>query len=166
MKKIYILGTSASGKTTLAKKLSDKLKIKNYNLDNIFWQKKYTKKRNSTEVKQKIKKVFKKKQWIIEGVSGYWTSEGVKKSDLIIWLNFSSKILIFRLLKRFILNKDKQKNENWKNTFRLIKYIQSYSKGEHIGSKKFHQDRIEKHVKKVIIIKNNKELQKFLKDLK
>ena len=35
--KIYIIGPCGSGKTTLAKELSKKLSIKNYELDKIVW---------------------------------------------------------------------------------------------------------------------------------
>jgi adenylate kinase family enzyme len=36
MKKIFILGISGSGKSYLAKKMSEKLGIKSYDLDDIF----------------------------------------------------------------------------------------------------------------------------------
>jgi len=51
LNKIFILGSSGSGKTFLANLLSKKLNIPSYDLDDIFWYKKYTKKR-AREIKK------------------------------------------------------------------------------------------------------------------
>ena len=58
----------ASGKTTLAKKISKKLNIQHYDLDDLFWERKYDLKRSHEECTKRLKKIAKKKQWIIEGV--------------------------------------------------------------------------------------------------
>jgi len=44
--KIFVLGTIGSGKSTFSKKLSLILKIKHYDLDDIFWTNKFNKKRS------------------------------------------------------------------------------------------------------------------------
>ena len=41
-KKIHIIGSVASGKTTLAKELSRKLAIPYYELDNVVWKRSET----------------------------------------------------------------------------------------------------------------------------
>ncbi|MBS3144559.1 AAA family ATPase, partial [Candidatus Woesearchaeota archaeon] len=41
-KRIYILGCSGSGKTSVAQELARKLHIQHYDLDDLFWKKKYT----------------------------------------------------------------------------------------------------------------------------
>ncbi len=46
LKRIFILGNMGSGKSTLAKKISKKLNISHYDLDDIFWSRKFNKKRN------------------------------------------------------------------------------------------------------------------------
>ena len=66
--KIYILGTVGTGKTTLAEKLSEKLDIPNYDLDDIYWIEFYTKERARSQRKLKLRKILRKKKWIIEGV--------------------------------------------------------------------------------------------------
>lgn len=38
MKRINVVGTSASGKTTFSKQLAEKLNLSFIELDNLFWQ--------------------------------------------------------------------------------------------------------------------------------
>lgn len=67
--KILIFGSVASGKTTLAKKLSKELNIIYYEGDCIAWgslnEQRY--KRSNEEQKEVIDKINKNSSWIIEG---------------------------------------------------------------------------------------------------
>ena len=65
--KIYILGNSASGKSTLAVLLSEKLNIDVYHLDDLFWKDKYNELYNESEQVSIIQNILPKKNWIIEG---------------------------------------------------------------------------------------------------
>ena len=82
--KIFIIGTMGSGKTTLAERLSKELKIRHYGLDDVYYSKKYTKKRKEDVRERKLNELLKKKKWIIEGVFNNWTEEIFKKADLVI----------------------------------------------------------------------------------
>lgn len=165
-KRIYVLGTSGSGKTTLGDILSEKLGITHYDLDDIFWYKKYSKKRNEKKVREITSKIIRKKEWIIEGIYGSWTEKGIKKSTLVIWLDFPFRVLSWRILKRFFKEEEKKDDENWKNIFRLIKYVKGYKTGDHGGSYKTHKNIIDKYNVNLIKIKNNRQLKKFLEELK
>lgn len=163
--RIYILGTSASGKSTLAEILSEKLNVPVYHLDDIFWYKKYSRKRNEKKRDEMISKIIGKKRWIIEGVYGSWTEKGIKKSDLVIWLDFPFRILSLRILRRFLKEKNKKTDENWKNIFRLIKYVKKYKKGDHGSSYKSHKTLIDEYKVNTVIIKNKKQLNNFLRTM-
>ena len=66
--KILIIGTIASGKTTLAKKLEQKLNIKYYEIDSIVHDDQNKVKRTPEEQNEIIKEIDNKNDWIIEGV--------------------------------------------------------------------------------------------------
>ncbi|MBU3906832.1 MAG: AAA family ATPase, partial [Nanoarchaeota archaeon] len=119
--KIFILGTSGSGKTTLAEQISEKLNIPHYNLDDLFWYKRFSKKRNPKKRNLMILNVLKKKKWVTEGVYGFWTEKFTKESDLVIWLDFPFRTLLWRNIQRFLTEKEKRPNEDIKNLFRIIK---------------------------------------------
>ncbi|MEG0320304.1 MAG: AAA family ATPase, partial [Niameybacter sp.] len=67
--KIYIVGIVASGKTTLARRLSQALNIPFYELDCIVYGKKEGERYKRTPQKQQaiIQKIDQKGEWIIEG---------------------------------------------------------------------------------------------------
>ncbi|MBT96762.1 hypothetical protein CMI49_01540 [Candidatus Pacearchaeota archaeon] len=165
LNKIFILGTSGSGKTTLAKNLSEKMNISHYNLDDFFWYKRFSKKRNPKKRDSMILSILKKRKWIAEGIYGFWTEKFVKKSDLVIWLDYSFGKLSWRNIKRFIKQREKKSDENLKNLIRIIKYVKNYRKGVHGGSYKSHKEIIDKHQINLVIIKNNKQLKEFMKSL-
>lgn len=156
-----------SGKSTLARKLSKELKIKRYPLDNLYWTKKYTRKRNRTVLKKKLKELVKKKKWIIEGVFVSWTEEVFKKADLIIWLDLDYKLLRKNILKRYFLNKftgTEKERGSFLDILKIIKHTKKYRTGEHKNSYQGHKRAIDKHKTPFVSIKSNKQLNDFTRD--
>ena len=100
-KKIFIFGLTASGKTTLAKKLSRKLKIKYYSTDNLVYRRKWSEKYTSEESSKNLQKILKNPKWIIEGVHCFgFIALAIESADKIILLNPPKKIMRKRALKR------------------------------------------------------------------
>ena len=121
--RIYIMGPSGCGKTTLSNKLSKKLKITSYDLDDVFWVKKPIKKRGEKLLKPRLKKLIQKKKWIIEGVFHSWIDSAIEKSDLIVLIDISPRILSWRLFRRYLKRKFKGEPEgDFKDILKLIKY--------------------------------------------
>lgn len=161
--RILILGCSGSGKTFLANKISKNLKIKTYDLDDIFFERKYDIKRNEKDRLKLLSKVTRAKKWIIEGVYSSWIDDAVKKSDIVILLDLPFRILAWRILKRFIKRSINRK-EGFKDMLMLIKYAYKYkSKNQASGLHK-HKELINKHSVKYIHIKNKNELNKLIKE--
>lgn len=160
-KKIYIIGTSGTGKSTLAKEISFNKKIPYFDLDDISWEIKYTKKLPKEIRKLKLKKILSNKSWIIEGVYGSWVEQAIKESELVIWIVLPFHILSWRLFKRYIKRKGKEK-ESIKDLINLIKYVFRYrylDKGEtsYLGHRKLIKDSNAKYV----IIRNNRDLKRL-----
>lgn len=163
--KIRIIGTCGSGKSFLAKEITEKTGIKKYDLDNIFWVKKYTKRRSDNEIKKLLEKISKKKKWIIEGMHYGITENIEKKSDLIVWINPQWNKIFWRLIKRFFNRKGKP-GESVKDTIRLLNWMTRYKINIFSKSKKAHKNIFKKYSDKSIILKNKNEINKFLKKLK
>jgi adenylate kinase family enzyme len=69
MNKIHIIGISGSGKSHLANILSNKLNIPKFDLDDIYYETKYSKIRDKIKRKEIISQIIKENNdWIIEGV--------------------------------------------------------------------------------------------------
>lgn|SRR3989344_1455229 len=165
LKRIYILGTAGSGKSFLAQKLSEKLDIPRYDLDDIFWYKKYTKKTNKSRRKKALAKIAAKKNWILEGVYSSWTEHALRKADLVILLDIHIATLAWRILKRY-LSKPGMHKESFKEVIFLIKYAHSYKRGGHSSSYHQHLSLVKKHKRKYVILKNRKQMNSFLNALR
>lgn len=162
--RIYILGPSGCGKSTIAKKLSKELKTAHYDLDDIFWIKKPLKKRKESLFKPRLKKLIVRKKWIIEGVFHSWVEDAIKKSDLVILVDLSPKILSWRLFKRYFKRKfSKIETGNLKETVKLVKYSRLYGKKKS-NLYQYHQKLIKGIKIPVITIQNKKQLNEFLSD--
>jgi len=168
--KVYILGTVASGKTTLAKELSKKLKIKHYDLDNIYWLK-FGKKRDEKERDKLFRKLCNKDKWILEGAYYSWIDYGIKKADLVILLKLPRAVLLWRVTKR-VLKKEKSKlmgedryKENFADYYKYLRAIIHYYDKKYTKGYYKHKELIDKYKVDFISLKNNKQIKKFMKDI-
>ena len=155
--RIWIIGPMGSGKSFLADKLSERLKIKHYDLDDIFWLKKYTKERTKKYIEQKLKTICSRKKWIIEGVyNKSWTKRAIKNSELVIWLDMSHKLLAWRIITRYL--RAKEDKGDWRDVYNLIKNIKKYKQESYRKHKKI----IKKSKIDFIYIRSKRELNLFL----
>ena len=108
--KIFIIGISGSGKTYLSKILSEKYGVGKFDLDDIYWKKKYTEKRKDFEAEIILKqKVTKLDKWIFEGIYSKWTTILLRESDKIVWLDMSKNLMTYRIFKRWLKRRKKTK---------------------------------------------------------
>ena len=161
--KIYIVGTMGSGKTYLAKKLSKELDISHYDLDDLYWKRKYDLKNSEPNKKSNLEKILKNKSWIIEGVYTDWVDQAVKETDMLIWLDTHKNISSWRIFKRYI--KRNNSNESLKDVFNLIKIVRKYKEDNPNSGYYQHKQMIEKNDAYLVYLKNKKEVNKFLEDL-
>jgi adenylate kinase family enzyme len=158
--RICIFGGPGSGKTYLAKKTSKELKIKHYDLDNIFWDKKdidYSQRARPKDRNKDFKKILKNKSWIIEGVYFRWNKESFSKADKIIILQTNTFIRDFRIISRFIKNRLgllNIKKLKFKETKRLLFWNHKFEKVDLPKAKRL----IKSLNKNVVIVKNIKRI--------
>lgn len=99
--KIRIIGACGSGKTYIAKRLSEVLEIPYYEMDNMIWDRRVKTKRTIESRNEVFFDVMNQENWIIEGAQYRWSSESFNIADLIIILNPNPFVRDFRVIKRF-----------------------------------------------------------------
>ena len=162
--KIYIIGCSGTGKTYLAKKLSNKYNIPHYNLDNIYWDNSSQKYGIKTEIEKRDKlfqNILEKDDWIIEGIYYKWLEQSFKDADIIYVLDLPKYIYKFRIIKRFIKRKlrlEAGKKETLKSLLNLLKWTDKFQNKNMKEIIKI----LEKYKEKVHFIKNKNEIKKIL----
>lgn len=163
--KIHIIGCSGTGKTYLAKKLSNKYNIPRYDLDNIYWDNSSEKYETKTEFEKRdklLQKILEKDSWIIEGIYYKWLEQSFKNADIIYVLDLPKYIYKFRIIKRFIKRKLKLeagKKETLKSLLDLLKWTDEFQNEDMKEIIKI----LEKYIEKVHFIKDKKEIKKILK---
>ncbi len=126
MSKIFIVGSPGAGKTTLAKKLSQKLGIPHFDLDDIRFPKKNIK-RSDEEAQPYVKRLVVKPSWIIEGVYISWIEKYLKDADQIIFLDTPYTTALFRVILRFLKDfKKGRSRHSFISTLILIKNMTIY----------------------------------------
>lgn len=104
--RIWILGGTAAGKSTLAKRISEKLKIPCCSTDEFIYKKKWTEKYSEKERNQNLKNAARKTRWVIEGFhTGEWVVPSMEKADVIVFLHISKIRTFPRVIKRQITRK-------------------------------------------------------------
>lgn len=160
--KICIIGGSGSGKTTLSRNLGKLLDIPVYNIDGINYWKDW-KTRDKKERDSIILDKMNATKWIMDGTYSSTLDARMNASDLVIFLDYSSLARFYGVLKRFMKNHGKEKDEipgcrekmdidfirillKWKN--KRVSIIEKLSKVNN---------------EKIIIFKNRKQLNEWYK---
>ena len=161
--KISIIGGSGTGKTTLSESLSKDLNLPVYHIDGIHHLKNW-KVRDTNERDKIIIDLIKKEKWIIDGTYHSTLQARLEKSDLIIYLDYSTLAQVKGALGRFIKNHGKEKPEipgcNEQMTFKFFIFVVNWRKNK----RQFIIDALENIDKdKILIFKNRRKLNKWYK---
>src|SRR3989344_6408580 len=152
--RIYILGPPGSGKSYLAKKISEKLHLPFKDMDDVRFIKKFTKARTKPQRKKLVDIILKTKKWVIDARGTDWDRHAMLKADLIILL----RILFYRrtsnIIKRYLERRGSEIDEKFIDLFPLIKYSLSYRYGKRETSFNNVNSYLKKHNLKPIILKN------------
>ena len=120
MKRIAIIGASCSGKSTLAKKLSERLNCDNITLDELHWLPNWVE-RDDQEFVELVKERVRSESWVCDGNYSVARAAIWPHATTLIWLNYSFSRVFYQALKRAvsrIVTKEKLFHNNVE-TFRL-----------------------------------------------
>ena len=162
--KIHIIGCSGSGKTYLAKALSEKYNIPHFDLDDIQWD-------NNADgygVKMPIEKraellndILQNENWIIEGVYYAWVGKCFEDADNIYVLDIPKRVYTYRIIKRTIRRKlglEKGKKETFKSVYNLLKWTDTFQNKSMVEIRKI----LDSYTEKAIWLNNCNDVQKVI----
>ncbi|MCC3359278.1 DNA topology modulation protein FlaR [Bacillus sp. REN16] len=165
-KRIHIIGSVGSGKTTFAKHLSLKLNIPFYELDNVVWirDKSGDIRRTEKEREEYLNSILQSESWIIEGVHNEdWVSSSFYHADLILFLDPSYSIRTYRIIKRFLKQKLRLEHSNYKPTWKIFLKMFKWNRHfEEMGKPSF-LNKYEVYKDKILIIEDRHPLRTTIK---
>ncbi|WP_088042298.1 DNA topology modulation protein [Bacillus sp. EAC] len=167
MKKIVIIGSGGSGKSTFSKKLGERLHINVYHLDALFWKANWEGTPKAEQINIQ-KQLVQQDEWIIDGNYGGTLDIRLNAADTIIFLDIPRLICIYRLIKRRIKYNKKTRpdmgvgNEE-KLDIEFLKWVWQYpvSKRPHILEKL----ELLSMEKEIVQLKSSKEVETYLESL-
>ncbi len=101
MHRIVIIGATGSGKTTLGRRLAEKMDIPAVDLDDIHWLPGWQT-RDVEEARRLIDAATQKPAWTVSGNYGKLQDIFWPRADTMIWLDYPFVLVFFRLLRRSI----------------------------------------------------------------
>ncbi|MBQ9080156.1 MAG: DNA topology modulation protein [Clostridia bacterium] len=166
--KIAIIGYSGSGKSTLARKLGQKYGVDVLHLDAVHWLPGW--KERSREEKNIIVGEFldTHSAWVIDGnYSKQHFERRMAEADQIIFMSFNRFACLWRVIKRYRTYKGKTREDmgagcNEKVDRAFVKWVLHDGRTKKAKSK--YHDVMEHYGDKVIIIKNQRQLDSFEKE--
>ena len=168
--KIYIVGPVASGKSTLAKKISRISGLDHIELDGLVHKKDQSNKkwgnlrRSDHAIEELFSKVLENKDWLIEDGGRSIFGDALKEADVIIHLDTKSYLRKIRILKRYFKQKVGLEACLYTPNIRMLKFLWSASRNYDIGRDDLKM-RLKNYSEKLLIINNRKDYLAYLNSL-
>ncbi|ALQ16292.1 AAA family ATPase [Listeria monocytogenes] len=163
--KIRIIGSVGSGKTTLAKKLSEWYQIDYFETDRIVWKREGIEvRRTDAEKIATLKEILQQENWIIEGVHlEAWATESIDQADVIIFLNLPKKQIRQQLRKRQVKQVLRIESAHYPVRFNMLKKMFYWDDLFDQRTKPLIEKRIMQNPEKWLVIKEKNEIQEIEK---
>lgn len=158
--KVLIIGIVASGKTTLAKRLSLESNIKYYEIDSIVHDDTIGRKRSFDRQQKIIREINKYKDWIIEGTLRKNLDNLLDYADIIVIIDIPLYIRYFRIVLRYIKQKLGIEKCNYKPTIKMVKMMYQWTRDFENNKGEF-ENRLFKYKDKIIRLDTVKKVNSY-----
>lgn len=167
MKKIIIVGSGGVGKSTFARRLSEKTGIEVIHLDQLYWKPNWVE-TPKDEWQQIVKEIIKGDGWILDGNFGGTMEMRIEACDTVIFLEMPRIVCVYRILKRVAKYRNKTRPDmandcNEKFDIKFFGWIWNFEQTT--------KPRIEKLLNKfqnektIVRLKSKREVEKFFVNL-
>jgi len=173
MQRIVVIGSSCSGKSTLAERLSVLLNTKHVELDALYWQSNW-KARTNGEFRALVKKATADESWVVDG--NYAVAQDIiwPNATTIIWLNYSFPVVLYRSIYRSIVRVATKKTlfagnvETFRHAFvsreSIIWWVTTTFHRKRAAYSVLLQSELAKHAE-VIVLNNRQQTNEFVRQL-
>jgi adenylate kinase family enzyme len=167
LKRVMIIGSSGSGKTTVALKMAEKLSLPLIHLDYHFWKANWEVP-SDDEWRNKLQNLVQEDKWIMDGNFTSSLDIRLNRADTIVFVDLPRFIRIFRVIKRWYNNRNSNRPDlpqgcKEQIDMKLLKSVWNFGKKrkpEIINTLEQH-----KGDKNIFILKSSNDIERFIKNL-
>jgi adenylate kinase family enzyme len=164
MRKILVIGSGGSGKTTIAKRLSNILGIEVVHLDALYWNPGWVE-TPKPEWRRTIESLIERDSWIMDGNYSGTLDLRTEACDTVIFLDMPTWICLYRALKRYLKYRNRNRPDldagcQEKLDLTFILWIWSYKKRTRPNIVKLIQENCSG--KSVIWLQSNADVERFI----
>jgi adenylate kinase family enzyme len=98
-KRINVIGTSGSGKTTFAKRIAERLHIPHIELDALHWQPNWTE-TPLDKFRAKVSDALEGDTWATDGNYSKVRDIVWGRADTVVWLDYAYVVVVWRVIRR------------------------------------------------------------------
>ena len=166
MERIVIIGCGGAGKSTLARKLGEKLNLPVVHLDSIFWLPGWVEMERDA-FDERVRLELRKDKWIMDGNFNRTMPERLQYCDTVIYLDFSRFACLMGVLKRVIttygtVRPDMGAGCPERFDLEFLKWVWNFNKNKR---EKYYRMLNETEGIETIVLKNRRMVNRFLKEL-
>ncbi|MCD5322426.1 MULTISPECIES: DNA topology modulation protein [Pontibacillus] len=168
MKRVIVIGSPGAGKSTFSKRLGRLVNEEVYHLDQLFWLPGWVM-RERDEFIALQEEVMNQASWIIDGNYGGTLGVRLEKADTVIWIDPPRKVCLYRILKRYFLNRNQTRPDmtegcEEKLDWEFIKYVWNFRRDKRPKlNEQLHK--AARH-KTIHVIESSKDMERFLENIK
>jgi adenylate kinase family enzyme len=102
VRRIAIMGTTCSGKSTLARQLAERLDLPYVELDALYWGDNW-RQPEAEEFRRRVEPIVREEAWVVDGnYSSTLRGLVLRRADTLVWLDLSLARVLWRVWRRTI----------------------------------------------------------------
>lgn len=167
MRRVLVIGSGGSGKTTFAKRLATRTGLPLIHLDQLFWSPGWVPTPNA-EWDRLIAELAARDSWIMDGNYGRTLAPRLAAADTVIFLDLPRLVCTWRILKRQIRYAGRTRPDSAPGcpeqlTWEFVSWVWTYPERRRPGV--MAQLEAVQQSKRVIILRSQREADRFLESL-
>jgi adenylate kinase family enzyme len=108
MRRVLVIGSGGAGKSTLARRLGERLGLPVIHLDACFWRPGWVE-TPKEEWRQKVEELCAREAWVMDGNFSATLEARLAACDTVVFLDLPRTVCVWRALKRLVMYRNKRR---------------------------------------------------------
>jgi adenylate kinase family enzyme len=165
MKKVVVIGSGGSGKSTFSQRLGEVTGLPAIHLDRLYWKPNWVEPAKG-DWEEIIKREIAKDEWILDGNFGGTRQLRMNAADTIIILDLPRVLCLYRIIKRWAANRGRTRPDmavgcNEKIDLEFISWVWNYRNTSRVRAL---AELSSLHDKRIVVLRTRKAVEQFLDD--